>query len=96
MGFEWAAFATMTALLVAVVGLLATALFQQGGKLDRLGDRMDQRFERVDHRFERVDQRFEQLSRRFDVVDQRMREDKVELLGRMDLLAERITRLETA
>ena len=69
MGFEWAAFATMTALLVAVVGLLATALFQQGRKMDRLGDRMDQRFERVD-------QRFEQLSRRFDVVDQRMREDR--------------------
>jgi hypothetical protein len=49
---------------------------------------MDQRCERVDQRFERVDQRF-------DGVEARMREDKAELLGRMDVLAERITRLET-
>jgi hypothetical protein len=86
--YEWTVFATLTSLVVAVVALLATALFQQGAKIDRLTDRMDQRFERVDQRFERVDQRF-------DGVEARMREDKAELLGRMDVLAERITRLET-
>jgi hypothetical protein len=79
--YEWTVFATLTSLVVAVVALLATALFQQGAKIDRLTDRMDQRFERVDQRF--------------DGVEARMREDKAELLGRMDVLAERITRLET-
>jgi hypothetical protein len=72
--YEWTVFATLTSLVVAVVALLATALFQQGAKIDRLTDRMDQRF---------------------DGVEARMREDKAELLGRMDVLAERITRLET-
>jgi hypothetical protein len=72
--YEWTVFATLTSLVVAVVALLATALFQLGATIDRLTDRMDQRF---------------------DGVEARMREDKAELLGRMDVLAERITRLET-
>jgi hypothetical protein len=72
--YEWTVFATLTSLVVAVVALLATALFQPGAKIDRITDRMDQRF---------------------DGVEARMREDKAELLGRMDVLAERITRLET-
>jgi len=86
---EWTVFATMTTTILAVVALLATALFQLGGKVDRLADRMDRLSDRVDQRFERVDQRF-------DTVDQRMREDKVDLLGRMDVLAERISHLEAS
>jgi predicted PurR-regulated permease PerM len=78
--YEWTVFATMAALLVAVVGLLATTLFQQGAKIDRLADR--------------VERRFDQVERRFDSLEQRLREDKAELLGRLDVLAERITRLE--
>lgn len=81
MAFEWTVFATMTAVVVAVIGLLATALFQHGAKIDRLADRMDGRFGRVDERFERI--------------ETRMREDKAEILERLDVLADRITRLET-
>ena len=33
---------------------------------------------------------------RFDALEQRMRTDKDELLGRMDVLAERVTRLEAS
>ena len=81
MAFEWTVFTTMTAVVVAVVGLLATALFQHGAKIDRLADRMDGRFGRVDERFERI--------------EARMREDKAEVLELLDVLADRITRLET-
>lgn len=88
MAFEWSVLATMTAVVVAVVGLLATALFQHGAKIDRLADRMDGRFGRVDERLDRVDERF-------DRVEQRMREGKTEILERLDVLADRITRLET-
>lgn len=82
MAYEWAVFATLTAVVVSVVGLLATALFQQGSKIDRLSDRMERLTDRI--------------GRRFDTVDLRMREDKVELLGRMDVLAERIAHLESS
>ncbi len=89
MPFEWTVFATLTATILAVVALLASALFQQGGKIDRLADRIDRLSDRVNQRFERVDQRF-------DALDQRMSEDKTELLGRMDVLAERISHLEAS
>ena len=82
MAFEWTVFATLTATILAVVALLASALFQQGSKIDRVGDRIDRLSDRVDQRF--------------DAVDQRMREDKTELLGRMDVLAERISHLEAS
>jgi iron uptake system EfeUOB component EfeO/EfeM len=92
--YEWTVFATLATLLVAVVALLATALFR--AKIDRLADRCDQRFDRVDQQFDRVDQRFERVDQRFDRLDQRMREDKAELLARLDVLAERLTRLEAS
>jgi hypothetical protein len=106
--YEWTVFATMAALLVAVVGLLATTLFQQGAKIDRLADRVERRFDQVtgrfdqvtgrfdqgERRFDQVERRFDQVERRFDSLEQRLREDKAELLGRLDVLAERITRLE--
>jgi chromosome segregation ATPase len=99
--YEWTVFATMAALLVAVVGLLATTLFQQGAKIDRLADRVERRFDQVagrfdqvTGRFDQVERRFDQVERRFDSLEQRLREDKAELLGRLDVLAERITRLE--
>jgi hypothetical protein len=94
--YEWTVFATLATLLVAIVALLATALFHQGAKIDRLADRCDQRFDRVDQQFDRVDQRFERVDQRFDRLDQRMREDKAELLARLDVLAERLTRLEAS
>jgi hypothetical protein len=86
--YGWTVFAPLSSLVVAVFSVLATAMFLVGALLDRLSDGMDQLFERVDPLSERVDQRF-------DGVEARMREDKAELLGRMDVLAERITRLET-
>ena len=89
MAYAWTVYATMTAVVLAVVGLLGTALFSLLSRLDRLGDRMDARFDRVDEQFDRVDERF-------DRVDQRMRTDKDELLGRLDVLAERVTRLEAS
>lgn len=103
MTYAWTVYATMTAIVLAVMGLLGTALFQLVARLDRLWERIDRRFEqvdthfeRVDERFDRVDQRFDQVNQRFDAMDQRMRDDKVELLGRLDVLAERITRLEAS
>jgi hypothetical protein len=36
------------------------------------------------------------VDQRFDRLDQRMREDKAELLARLDVLAERLTRLEAS
>lgn len=87
MAYEWTVFATMTSVVVAVVALLATALFHQGAKVDRLSDRIDRLSDRIDQRFERVDQRF-------DGVEARLRDDKGELLGRLDVIAERVIRLE--
>ena len=49
----------MTAVVLAVVGLLGTALFSLLSRLDRLGERIDAKFDRVDQRFEQVDQRFD-------------------------------------
>ena len=96
MTYAWTVYATMTAIVLAVMGLLGTALFQLVARLDRLWERIDRRFERVDTHFERVDERFDRVDERFDAMDQRMRDDKVELLGRLDVLAERITRLEAS
>ena len=110
MTYAWTVYATMTAIVLAVMGLLGTALFQLVARLDRMWERIDRRFEQVDQRFEQVDQRFDQVDerfaqvdqrfdqvdKRFDAVDQRMRDDKAELLGRLDVLAERITRLEAS
>ena len=103
MTYAWTVYATMTAVMLAVVGLLGTALFSLLSRLDRLGeridakfDRVDQRFEQVDQRFEQVDQRFVQVDGRFDALEQRMRTDKAALLGRMDVLAARVTRLEAS
>lgn len=96
MTYAWTVYATMTAIVLAVMGLLGTALFQLVARLDRMWERIDRRFEQVDKRFDAVDQRFDQVDKRFDAVDQRMRDDKAELLGRLDVLAERITRLEAS
>jgi len=108
MAFEWTVYATMSAILLSVVAILAVSLFHLLSRMDGMSDRIDQRFERMDQRFDRIDQRFERMDQRFDQVDQRfdqvdqrfgtlemrMRDDKAELLGRMDVLAERISRLE--
>ena len=86
--YAWTVYATQTAIVLAVTGLLGTALFQLFGRIERIGERIDRLADRMDARFEQVDTRFERL-------EDRMREDKGELLGRMDVLAERITRLES-
>jgi len=67
---------------VALMALLGTALFQLLGRFDRLSDRIDRKFEQVDQRFE--------------AMETRRREDKAEVLDRLDVLAERITRLEAS
>jgi len=94
MAFEWTVYATMSAILLSVVAILAVSLFHLLSRMDGMSDRIDQRFERMDQRFDQVDQRFDQVDQRFDQVEMRMRDDKAELLGRMDVLAERISRLE--
>jgi hypothetical protein len=96
MTYAWTVYATMTTVFVALMALLGTALFQLLGRFDRLTERIDQRFEKVDQRFERIDQRFERIDQRFEVMELRRREDKAEVLDRLDVLAERITRLEAS
>jgi hypothetical protein len=85
--YAWTVYATMTAVVLAVTGLLGTALFQLLARFDRLSDRFDQRFEAIDRRFDGVD-------RRLDAIELRQREDKAEILGRLDVLAERVIALE--
>ena len=51
MTYAWTVYATMTAVVLAVVGLLGTALFSLLSRLDRLGERIDAKFDRVDQRF---------------------------------------------
>lgn len=106
--FAWTVYATSTALTLGVAGLLGTALFSLLGRFDRLGDRfelkfanldqrfadIDQRFAQIDQRFADIDQRFARLEARLDRIEDRMRADKAEILERIDLLAERVTRLE--
>ena len=108
LAYEWTVYATLTAVVVAVVAMLGTALFSLVGRFDRMVDRFDRKFDRVDERFAKVDERFgkvdarldrfdarfEQVERRLARLDEHRRQDKAEILERLDVVAERLTRLE--
>jgi tetrahydromethanopterin S-methyltransferase subunit G len=106
--YEWTVYATLTAVVVALAGGLLTALFRAQDRTDRVLERLgtlerrvdggftdvDQRFADVDRRFADVDRRFADVDRRFDDLRTQMRVDKTEILERIDIVAERLSRLE--
>ncbi|MBA3619925.1 MAG: hypothetical protein H0W56_10120, partial [Acidothermales bacterium] len=55
---------------------------------------VDRRFADVDRRFADVDQRFADVGQRFDELRIQMRIDKTEILERIDIVAQRLSRLE--
>ncbi len=69
----------LVGLLAAALGILSTALFAAISRTDNLrasmevtSDRVDARFERIDQRFERIDQRFERIDERLQRMDERI------------------------
>ncbi len=106
--YEWTVYATLTAVVVALAGGLLTALFRSQDRTDRVLERLgtlerrvdggfadvDRRFADVDRRFADVDRRFADVGQRFDDLRLQMRIDKTEILERIDVVAERLSRLE--
>ena len=106
--YEWTVYATLTAVVVALAGGLLTALFRSQDRTDRVLERLgtlerrvdggfadvDRRFADVDQRFTDVGQRFMDVGQRFDELGIQMRIDKTEILERIDVVAERLSRLE--
>jgi len=106
--YEWTVYATLTAVIVALAGGLLTALFRSQDRTDRVLERLgalerrvdggfadvDRRFADVDQRFTDVGQRFMDVGQRFDELGIQMRIDKTEILERIDVVAERLSRLE--
>ncbi|MDQ3431591.1 MAG: hypothetical protein M3467_05115 [Actinomycetota bacterium] len=106
--YEWIVYATLTAVVVALAGGLLTALFRSQDRTDRVLERLgalerrvdggfadvDRRFADVDRRFADVDQRFADVGQRFDELRIQMRIDKTEILERIDIVAQRLSRLE--
>ncbi|CAN5570537.1 hypothetical protein BH24ACT13_BH24ACT13_01370 [soil metagenome] len=99
--YEWTVYATLTAVVVALAGGLLTALFRAQDRTDRVLERLgtlerrvDGGFTDVDRRFADVDRRFADVDRRFDDLRTQMRVDKTEILERIDIVAERLSRLE--
>jgi tetrahydromethanopterin S-methyltransferase subunit G len=99
--YEWTVYATLTAVVVALAGGLLTALFRAQDRTDRVLERLgtlerrvDGGFTDVDQRFADVDRRFADVDRRFDDLRTQMRVDKTEILERIDIVAERLSRLE--
>ena len=99
--YEWTVYATLTAVVVALAGGLLTALFRSQDRTDRVLERLgalkrrvDGGFTDVDRRFADVDRRFADVDRRFDDLRTQMRVDKTEILERIDIVAERLSRLE--
>jgi hypothetical protein len=62
--------------------------------VDRRFADVDRRFADVDRRFTDVGQRFTDVGQRFDELRIQMRIDKTEILERIDVVAERLSRLE--
>ncbi len=62
--------------------------------VDRRFADVDRRFADVDQRFTDVGQRFTDVGQRFDELRIQMRIDKTEILERIDVVAERLSRLE--
>jgi hypothetical protein len=111
--YAWTVYATQTAIVLAVTGLLGPAVFQILGRIDRLGERVDALGYRLDERIDgigeridgmggrldalsaRMNARFKEVDARFERLEDRMRQDKDEFVGRLDGVAERLTRLET-
>jgi hypothetical protein len=106
--YEWIVYATLTAVVVALAGGLLTALFRSQDRTDRVLERLgalerrvdggfadvDRRFADVDRRFADVDQRFADVGQRFDELRIQMRIDKTAILERIDIVAQRLSRLE--
>lgn len=106
--YEWTVYATLTAVVVALAGGLLTALFRSQDRTDHVLERLgalerrvdggfadvDRRFADVDRRFADVDQRFADVGQRFDELRIQMRIDKTEILERIDIVAQRLSRLE--
>jgi tetrahydromethanopterin S-methyltransferase subunit G len=106
--YEWIVYATLTAVVVALAGGLLTALFRSQDRTNRVLERLgalerrvdggfadvDRRFADVDRRFADVDQRFADVGQRFDELRIQMRIDKTEILERIDIVAQRLSRLE--
>jgi outer membrane murein-binding lipoprotein Lpp len=69
----------LVGLLAAALGILSTALFAAIGRIDDLRAHMEAKFDRVDSRFDRLEARFDRLH---DDVRQ-LRETIVALDGRL-------------
>jgi TolA-binding protein len=109
--FAWTVYGTGLTLLLAVIGMLATALFQQIARQDRALERisevsggvqglqvsvagLQETVRGMDARLQGVDGKIDKLDTRLSVVERQQRADKAEILERMDVLAERLGRLE--
>lgn len=99
--YAWTVYATGAAALLALIGMLARVLFAQTARIDRLTDGLGQLTSKIGELAGEMRGGFAAMGIRFDRVEDRLgrveatqRGDKAEVLERLDVLAERITRLE--